>query len=118
MTMIEDPNLWCHFYAQHSQHSEARIEGTREALAAIRDAIDLALTTGHEGRYSSLYCGDGEGYAVVVNVRSYEYLREQAMPYMAPYAGGIGQSLHENELEIQRKTAELVAKSKLAKVPS
>jgi len=55
-----------HIYAQVMWHTEAYIIGDREALTALRDAIDAALTDNHAQLESSTR--DGEGYEVIVQV--------------------------------------------------
>ncbi len=61
---------WLHVYAQPVQHEPAEIRGTREALTAMRDAIDAALAGGVGT--ASAFASDGEGFAV--NVQRVEVL--------------------------------------------
>lgn len=76
------PPTWLHIYAQSMWHSDAVLEGTREGLRAVRDAIDEALRTNREGISKHLVAGDGEGYSVVARVRTAEQIREGALPYV------------------------------------
>ena len=80
---------WCHVYAQPSQHAEVLIEGDREALLKIRDAIDKALHSGQDTDSDHLFTSDGEGYHVTVKIRNLRYLEQQTLPYTASYAGGV-----------------------------
>lgn len=106
---MSDDEAWCHIYGQHSWHSPVRIQGTRKALEAIRDAIEAALETGMDGEARNLFSTDGEGYSVDVQIRNYEFLEETYLPYIAPYAGGIGAALMHHEQEVNRKFDEQVA---------
>lgn len=78
---------WMHVYAQPFWHAEARIMGTRSALQGLRDAIDRALATGMESRCDAIV-SDGEGYHVVISIRSMEALESEPLPYTESYANG------------------------------
>jgi hypothetical protein len=52
---------WLHIHAQSHEHSHATIIGTREALIAMRDAIDRALTDKNGETEMKAMAGDGEG---------------------------------------------------------
>jgi hypothetical protein len=53
---------------QSNSHADLLITGERDALAALRDAINKALDTPNKAYAASAYTGDGEGYyAIVVN---------------------------------------------------
>lgn len=73
---------WLHVYAQHINHNDARIEGTRQALTTLRDAIDRALSSGREAEASPLCTTDGEGYCIVVNIRTPDALAREGLPYV------------------------------------
>ena len=53
-----------HVYGQHCEHDEAFIIGTRDALLALRAAIDASLTQDHA--VAEVYAADGEGYYLIV----------------------------------------------------
>jgi hypothetical protein len=63
-------------------HSPAIVEGTRDGLRALRDAIDEALRSNREGMSKHVYAGDGEGYSVIVRMRTADQIREAALPYV------------------------------------
>lgn len=92
---------WCHVYAQYAWHGELTIEGTREALVILREAIEAALTSGMDSDSASLFTTDGEGYHAVVRIRNRAYLERQPLPYTAPYAGGVGAKQFEREMVIR-----------------
>lgn len=71
---------WLHIYAQPHWHAEAKVMGTRTALLGLRDAIDRALQTGMDARANGIV-SDGEGYHVVVSIRSRDALKELPDPY-------------------------------------
>lgn len=96
---------WCHVYASYCQHSPVRIEGNRKALEQIKATIDTALTSGMDGQSDSLFSTDGEGYRVEVKIRNHEYLENTDLPYIAPFAGGVGARCFEQEMESRRQTA-------------
>lgn len=82
--MADVPERWCHVYGQFAWHSPACIRGTKEALSALRDALDQALK---EGKAEVGMCAtDGEGYAIDVHcvstiaaVGTPEYIMESAV---------------------------------------
>ena len=76
---------WMHVYAQYIQHDEARIAGNRPALIALRNAIDQALQTGMDARTEDLFVKDGEGYCVLIQIRSWKALEHEPFPYTADY---------------------------------
>lgn len=81
-----------HIYAQGHWHDEAYIVADRDALLALRAAIDKALTEGHGA--TTLTPTDGEGYDLhIVRVdadwQSPEW-QDLAMPYTDEVAGGRG----------------------------
>lgn len=55
---------WMHVYPQYFPHSEAMIRGNREALEALRDALNDAINTGEAE--ASVFASDGEGYGVKI----------------------------------------------------
>lgn len=76
------PDTWLHVYGQAQWHSEVTIEGTRDGLKALRDAIDQALRTNREGLSDHLYAGDGEGYRAIVRVCTGDHVKEAILPYV------------------------------------
>lgn len=79
-----------HIHAQSHWHDDATIIGTRDALRALRVAIDTALT-GDPG-HADVFCADGEGYAVRVLLRDRgpddPAWRDARLPYVAAMARG------------------------------
>jgi hypothetical protein len=73
---MSEPYL--HLYAQACEHDEAMISGNRESLIQLRDAIDEAIKTEHNGIFrnpktimgmdtkSDFFTKDGEGYTVLI----------------------------------------------------
>lgn len=92
--------VWCHVYSQAFERSEVSIQGTRLALLLIRDALDLALHTGRDGRSGSLFTADGEGYQVVVKIRNLAYLERQLMPYNSDWAQHAKKIKHGTQLKL------------------
>jgi len=69
-----------HCYAQPDWHAEAYISGGRDALMALRAAIDRALL--HAGLAEcEAFTSDGEGYTVYVVAMSDEDAERQVVPY-------------------------------------
>lgn len=68
-----------HVYAQEIWHDEAYIAGTREALEALRTAIDQALAAG-QGHMQS-FANDGEGYTVHVVQMTEDQADKMKVPY-------------------------------------
>jgi hypothetical protein len=54
-----------HLYAQHSNHGEARIAGTKDELLALQETITQALQLGDS--VLTTFCVDGEGYELHVH---------------------------------------------------
>ncbi len=77
--------MFLHLYAQPSQHTDAWVVGTLDALQALRDAIDAALVTGQASSMSA-YANDGEGYVLVVLPRTKEELDALTTPYTEDFA--------------------------------
>src|SRR5579884_1485756 len=77
---------WLHVYAQDVWHDEARIVGTREALIALREAIDRALAEGKAE--AEAIAGDGEGYGVEIACASRQTVQDAPLPYTKRYARG------------------------------
>jgi hypothetical protein len=73
-----------HCYAQHSWHTEAYISGTRDALEALRAAIDRALVD--EVAECQAFAADGEGYTVYVVAMSVADAERQVVPYTSDIA--------------------------------
>lgn len=73
-----------HCYAQHSWHTEAYISGGKDALTALRNAIDAALSEG--AAELRTVTSDGEGYSLYIVAMSDEDAENQVVPYTADYA--------------------------------
>lgn len=76
------PDTWVHIHAQTMWHSEATIEGTREGLKALREAIDEALRRNGEAESPTLFAADGEGYRARVRVRTSAQMQDAILPYI------------------------------------
>jgi hypothetical protein len=70
-----------HVYAQHSNHSEARIAGTKDELVALREAITKALQLGDS--VFQAFCVDGEGYDL--HIHCVDDATILPVPYTADY---------------------------------
>ncbi len=81
-----DASPWLHLYAQYAWHDEARIVGNREALTALRDAIDRALADKNGEAEFAAVAGDGEGYRVDIRRVPRRAVQNSAVPYTADYA--------------------------------
>lgn len=73
-----------HLYAQRSWHYPAGVAGTREALEALREAIDSALKEGWAELHA--FTSDGEGYETYVAVVDAEQERRLLLPYTDEFA--------------------------------
>lgn len=71
---------WLHIYQPDFPHSEGRVHGTRAGLAAVRDAIDRALSTGRSA-LAEVIASDGEGYGVEVEIRNRDALEKTGSMY-------------------------------------
>ena len=69
-----------HIYAQEIWHDEAYIAGTRDALHALRDAIDRALNH-NAPTVAEAFCCDGEGYRIHVVPATEEQADAMPVPY-------------------------------------
>ena len=60
-------------YGQEAWHTEAKIVASRDALEALKKAIDQAIYYGYAGlgggkdESGALYASDGEGYLLEIN---------------------------------------------------
>ena len=61
-----------HVHAQLAWHDDAVLVGNEEGLRALREAITEALESG-EGGHANVTAADGEGYQVVVKLRSADF---------------------------------------------
>jgi len=79
---------WLHIYAQYMWHGEARIVGTREALLALRGAINRALADKNGEAETEAIAGDGEGYGIKINRVPRRSVQNMKPPYTVNYARG------------------------------
>lgn len=56
-----------HIYGQHFYHTPATVRGNRQALEALRDAINAALEAKSGQARASVFAADGEGYGIDVH---------------------------------------------------
>ena len=68
-----------HGIPQDLWHDPVVIAGTREAIQALRDALNRALEPPHEAHQARVFADDGEGYRVFVRVVTEEDMH--AIPY-------------------------------------
>jgi hypothetical protein len=99
-------------YGQGAWHGDASIAGTREALTALRDAINSVLETGKEEK-ALFFSSDGEGYEVRVIPASVEELERMPCWYVEDHANP---SRFEERLALQRRVWELQAALKKVRV--
>jgi hypothetical protein len=73
-----------HIFGPEAHHDESFIAGNREALVALRNAVELALISG----VSTLsgYVNDGEGFELYVMCASDKEMDNLAVPYSTDYA--------------------------------
>ena len=81
-----DASFWLHLYGQYAWHDDAKIVGNREALTALRDAIDKALADKNGEAELEAIAGDGEGYRVVIRRVPRSFVQRMSVPYTADYA--------------------------------
>lgn len=78
---------YLHIYGQYAWHDDVQIVGTRSALEQLHTIIGAALK-GEVKPDGAFFCGDGEGYDVIVVVRD----DEDAWPrYRSPYEADYAQ---------------------------
>lgn len=71
-----------HIYAQEYGHDQAYVVGEREALIALRDAIDRVLANEEDNKETfEAYAGDGEGFDVIVRCVDNTVFEELMLPY-------------------------------------
>lgn len=73
---------WMHVYAQSHEHAPAEIRGTREALVALRDAIDRALKHPNGEAECAAFACDGEGYGIEIRRVPRSTLQGSRLPYL------------------------------------
>lgn len=78
---MKDPKL--HIYGQTYFHEHAFIVGNKEALEALRDAIDDALEVGSREGETTVATSDGEGYVLKVYRQEEDdnFWDKAALPY-------------------------------------
>jgi hypothetical protein len=72
-----------HIYAQAFWHEEAVIVGTREALLALADAINVAVLKDNSDGVERMeaYTADGEGYDVRIRLMDENSMNKLVLPY-------------------------------------
>lgn len=93
---------WLHIHGQDMWHDSAMIRGNRTALEALRDAVTRALETG-TGTMAA-YVSDGEGYEILVEMKSYDDMLRDPLPYREEFANP--QANKNCEREARSKEAE------------
>jgi hypothetical protein len=80
MTDEKRKNQWAlHIYEQEHEHNSAQIIGTRNALAALRCAINEAIYD--DCGEAEFFPTDGEGYSVLVVQATDAEMRTLPVPY-------------------------------------
>lgn len=80
-------------YGQEFWHTEAKIAGSKEALEALKEAIDCAIKNGKSAIENSekekepLYASDGEGYAVEIYCLPSDFLDPAWKDWEPEYTG-------------------------------
>jgi hypothetical protein len=77
-----------HIYPQHEPHDDPFIIGSRNALKALKAAIEDALDAPNDGTADSevMFTRDGEGYTVLIMVDDSDWQGHQWQDAMFPYA--------------------------------
>lgn len=70
-----------HVYPAGAWHDPVLIAGSISGIEALRDACQEALNNGHHGS-AQAFTGDGEGYALLVEVQTSEEMEELPMHYI------------------------------------
>lgn len=79
--MVEWTNR-LHIYAQDASHEDAWVVGDREALTALRDALNRVLDGPAATDGAKSFCEDGEGFlTVVVRVDDASLWKTLHLPY-------------------------------------
>jgi hypothetical protein len=73
-----------HVYGQHSWHDSAYVVGDKNALMALRDAIDEAIKNGIGKAH--VFVADGEEYTLNVVEKNSDSMENMSYPYIAEYA--------------------------------
>ena len=69
-----------HVYGQEQQHEEVYILGTKEALIALKTAIDKVIQTDKPG-LAAAFTTDGEGFYTIVKQIDSEGMKDYCLPY-------------------------------------
>lgn len=70
-----------HIYPARSWHDPILIAGSSTGIEALRDACQAALDQGQHGS-SEVFTGDGEGYLLLVAIRTSEAMKELPTHYV------------------------------------
>lgn len=73
-------DAYLHIYAQHCQHDEAFIIGNRDALIALRTAIDNVLTY-NTPQIVDAFVSDGEGFEAHIVLQTDIEMNTAEAPY-------------------------------------
>lgn len=73
-------DAFLHIHAQHCQHDEAFIIGNRDALIALRTAIDNVLTH-NTPQIVDAFVSDGEGFEAHIVLRTDTEMSTEVVPY-------------------------------------
>lgn len=79
-------NRKLHIYGQQSWHGDAYIIGNEQALLALRNGIDKALSEAKNAH--TQFAADGEGYNVFVVCTNDGQINKMMLPYVVEEAAG------------------------------
>lgn len=77
-----DNQNFLHIYGQHYKKEDIVIVGNHAALIQLHRALTSAINKG-EWKTSIVYCGDGEGYKIVVKDVGGNNLGSATLPYFS-----------------------------------
>ena len=95
--MRMDDVHWLHVFAQYDCHAPAALIGNRNALLALRDAIDRALTSWTE-ETPSFCAADGEEYSL--NIIPTRLMKRLGEP---PYIRDLAYKMHVSDMNMKAK---------------
>lgn len=72
---------WLHLYPGAFWHDDGAIVGTREGLAELRDALEIALRDGNAVARAVVNDGEWYWYYIYVHQVSDEDMQKMALPY-------------------------------------
>lgn len=75
-----------HIYGQYHEHGDVAVIGTIETLIRLREAIDKAISSGHNIGTAKVFTADCEGFdIVVVRVEDITLFYKVPLPYVTGF---------------------------------